>query len=647
METGLSYDKSVMLGGLRKYGQTWIIRILLGGIAFFLTFWGIGTGFFSQVRPVASVNGVRILPNQIESEAETIRRNIQSVYGANAPAVLKSENIRAAALDQIIENQLVGEEARHLGIEVSDAALEQRIESERAFQRDGQFDLAIYEDAVRSAGMLPNEYEAGLRTSMVEQTLREMVEQGVQVSGDEARHAYDLRNQKITLRYIELPYSGFTAGVSPTAQQIAAYYKAHAEDFREPERAQIQFIHYDPLALAAKFAPADKEINDYYNRNLKSRFTHSDEVSARHILLSVPEGATEEEKSAAKAKAEDVLKQLKSGGDFIKLAARYSEDPSTRPKGGELGSFGRGQMIKPFEDAVFRMKPGEIGIVETRFGYHVVRVDGFTPAHTDTLAQARPKIVDALRTEAGTKLARDAIDQDVSAALSGESLGEIAEKRGLEVAEPRPFAPGEQLAGAPSDTKLAQAAFSLEAGQVRAVPEAGAPYLLKVIARTPSHIPLLNEIESKVRDALIRASAESDARAAAQKLLSQIKSPADFDKVAAAGKLEVHTTDPFTRSTNSVAGIGEFPEVTEACALVPAIPGVIDRVMEQSANSYIFEVIARSAPSDQDWKGAEQSFTDEYLAQRRAEAWARFIDQLKSDAEIVIHNDQLGETSSM
>ena len=636
-----------MLGGLRKYGQTWVTRILLGGIAFLLTFWGIGTGYFSQVRPVASVNGVRILPNQIETEAETIRRNIQSIYGANAPAVLKTENPRAMALDRIIENELVGEEARRLGIEISDAALEHRIETEQAFQRDGQFDFPTYADAVRSAGMLPNEYEAGLRTSMVEETLRQMVEQGVQLSSDEARHAYDLRNQKLTLRYIEFPYSGFTAGISPTAPQVAAYYKAHNDDFREPERAQIEFIHYEPLMLAAKFTPSEKEISDYYNRNLKSRFTHPDQVSARHILIIVPEGATEEEKASSRAKAEDVLKQLKSGGDFAKLAEKYSQDPSTRLKGGDLGAFARGQMIKPFEDAAFKMKPGEVGIVETRFGYHVVRVDAVIPAHTDTLAQARSKIIDALRTDLGAKLARDAIGQDVTAALGGASLKEIADKRGLDVSEPPPFAPGEHIAGTPSDSKLAQTAFSLEAGQVRAVPEAGAPYLLKVIARTPAHIPPLTEIEAKVRDAMVRSSAESDARAAAQKLLAQIKSPADFDKLAIAGKLDVHTTESFTRSSNSVPGIGEFPEVTEASALVPAVPGTIDRVMVQGGDSYIFVVIARTAPSDQEWKSAEQSFTDEYLAQRRTEAWTNFVDQLKSDADIVVHSDQLGGTASM
>src|SRR5206468_8642717 len=129
----------------------------------------------------------------------------------------------------------------------------------------------------------------------------------------------------------------------------------HAEEFREPERAKIAFIHYQPLALATSYAPGDKEIDNYYKTNLKTRFTHPDLVRAQHILIAVPAGGTAAEKTAGKAKAEDILKQLKAGGNFNALAAKYSDDTANKLKGGELGFFARGQMIKPFEDAVFRM----------------------------------------------------------------------------------------------------------------------------------------------------------------------------------------------------------------------------------------------------------------------------------------------------
>ena len=132
----------------------------------------------------------------------------------------------------------------------------------------------------------------------------------------------------------------------------------------------------------------------------------------------------------------------------------------------------------------------------------------------------------------------------------------------------------------------------------------------------------------------------------AQKMLATIKSPADFDKAAAANKLEIKNVDPFVRAGRSVPGIGEFPEVTDAAAAVPTIPGVIERVMESGGNSYLFEVTSRSEPTDEEWKAAQKGFMQDYVEQRRAQAWTQFLDQLKDQARIKIDSDQLASGSS-
>ncbi len=646
-EIVLKYDPPAMLDRMRRHAYSWTTRIVLGFITVIFMFWGIGTGFFSQVHPVATVNGTRILGDEVGREADSLRRNIEQIYGQRAPAVLKSINLRQEALDRIIENRLIDDQARRLGIAVSQQALEDKIASERAFQLDGQFDFRQYQEVLRENGMLPVEYEDATRTAMIQQTLTDMVEAGVQVSADEVRHAFNLRNELIGLSYLEVPYASFTAKIDPTPQQLQDYYNHYRDQFREPERIKIAYIHYQPLALAANYTPTDKDIEDYYKRNLKSRFTHPDQAHASHILILVPEGATASEKAAAKKKADDVLEQVhRPGADFAKLAAKYSEDPSTRLKGGDLGFFARGQMIKPFEDAVFAMKPGDIQLVETRFGFHVVKLDEFKPAHTDTLAEARPGIIELLRTQAGAKLARSALDEDLQAALSGQDLGAIAKKRGIEVVETPYFAEGEPIKGVDENRELSDAAFKLDKGQVRAVPAGGAPYLVKLVDRAPAHIPPYKDIEAKVRDVYVRANAMSEARAQAQKLLEQIKSPADFQSVANANHLEVHAVEPFARSAATVAGIGAFPEVTDAAAALPEVPGVIPRVMENGGNAYVFELTSRTLPSDEDWKSIEQKFTDEYLAERRARAWTAYLDDLRAHADVVVHADQLGESAS-
>ncbi len=594
-----------MLEGIRRYQYSWQVKTTFAFLALTMSFWGFGGGgLFNRIHPVATINGNQILADQVDREATNLRQVLQQMYGANAAAVLKNINIRQEALDRLIEGQLISEEARHLGISISDEALQQKIATTPAFQRDGQFDFDTYQELLRGNNMLPSEYENGERKQMIADTLRNMINAGVQVSDDEARHAFNLRNERVGLRYIEVPYADFSAKVAPTENQIADFYKKNSEQFREPARVRITFVHYAPLALAANYKPSDKEIQDYYNRNLKTAFTHPDQVHARHILLAVPSGATDSERAAAKLKAADVLKQAQAGGDFAKLAAKYSEDPSNNLQGGDLGTFGRGQMIKPFEDAVFAMKPGQVTMVETHFGFHVVKLEDIKPAHTDTLAEAQPKIIDTLRTDAGAKLARDATREDLAAALSGTTLQDLAKKRGLDAVDPPMFAQNEQIKGAEGDRELTQS------------------------------------------DALIRSTAEADAGNQAEKILVAIKSPADFDKAAAANKLAVRSVDPFPRVDHAVPGIGQFPEVTDAAAGVPAIPGVIDRVMENGGNAYLFEVVSRTEPSEEEWKSAQKSFMQDYVEQRRAQAWTRFVDQLKNTAKVRIDTDQLAASES-
>src|SRR5260370_2678216 len=488
-----------MLEGIRGHQCSWQVQITFAFRALIMAFWGFGGGgLFNTVHPIATVNGQQILGDQVDREANQLRATVQQMYGANAQAVLKNINLRQEAVERLIEGQLIGEEARHLGVSISDVALQDKIAKEPVFQRDGQFDFDTYQDVLRNNNLLPAEYESEERDRMIADTLRSMIDNGVQVSDDEARHAYNLTNEKIGLRYVEFTASDFAAKISPTDAQIADYYKKFPEQFREPERIKLTYVHYEPLVLAAKYTPPDKDVEDYYKRNASTRFKHPDEVHARHILIAVPAGASDKEKAAAKAKATDVLKQTQATGpDFLKLTAKYSDDPSNKLQGGDLGTFGRGQMVKPFEDAVFAMKPGQISMVETHFGFHVVKLDASEPARTDTLAESKLRIIEELRTQAGAKLGREAAQQDLTQALSGAKLDDLAKKRGIDAIETPLFAQGEPVGGIEQDRELMEAAFKLETGQAALVPDKGAPYVIRVLAKEPSRIPPLKEIEAK------------------------------------------------------------------------------------------------------------------------------------------------------
>jgi len=647
-----------MFEAIRKHQYSWTTRILLLLLVGLMTiFFGSVGAYLARVKPIATIDChsflflqlpgcQQILSDDIDREANNIRNAIANRYGKDAPAVLNGMNVRASAVERLIMTRLVDNEAQRLGLTIGDDQLEKTIGTQEAFQTDGQFDVRRYRAILAENNLEPSVYESETREAMLSDAMQSMVTSTVAVSNDEARRAYDDFAGKIDLAYIKVPYSGFEAGITPSDQEIAKFYNDHKELFREPEQIKITFVRYDPNALAGSYAPTEPEIQDYYEQNLKTEFTHPAQARARHILIGVTPAASAEEKAAAKAKAEAILAKVKAGGDFSALAKQNSEDPGTKDKGGELGFFGRGELVKPFEDVAFTLKPGEYGIAESEYGFHVIQVEESKPEHIDTPEEARPKVIAALKRKNGVEFAKNYLQQDLTATLTGHAIDAVARKRGLTAVETPFLTANEPIHGAEDYPQFSAEAFKLKDGEVRALTDGPEPYLVKLIAREPSRIPTLDESKDLARKAFIRIEAEKKARAAAQGMLKQIKSPGDLATVAAQNHLSVAQTGDFPKASRAVPGLGEIPGLTPAAAALPTLPGVIDQVMENDGNSFIFELTSRTPPDPADWKIQGPTFTDRLLQQRRAATWIDFVNGLKSQADIVIHTDLVGTTPS-
>lgn len=645
-----------MLQVFRRHAYSWGTRALLGLLVLvFIIFFGVGN-YFLQAKPIASVGchallGVmtlpgcyNIYPNELDEEVSNLRRIMVNRLGENAQRMMQNVNLRQMAVEQLIEQQLVADEARRLGLRISDEDLAKAIESQAAFQVEGHFSVQQYDNILRNNGVETAQFESETRQEVLTDTLREMVANAVDVSTDEARQEFNRYAETLSLAYIEFAYSNFTEGIQPTDQEVAKTYQENKESFGEPERVRIVLIRYDPSALTETTPPPEADIQKFYTDNLKTLFTHTEQVRARHILIATGPEASAQEKAVAKAKAEDILQKLKAGADFGKLAAQDSDDPGTRDKGGDVGYFGRGEMVKPFEDAAFQLKPGQRAIVESHFGYHVIQVEDIKAPHVDSIDEARANIIQELKHKAGADSARQDVNQDLAAALQGRDLEDLAKKHGLVAIETPYFAADETIKGAEDNPKMVQTVFALQPGDVRAIANGPVPYLVKLVDRKPARIPPFSEIKGKVRARLIRVTAETKAHNAAVAALKQIKSASDFDTVAAAQHFQVRMTGDFVRATRSVPDIGEFPEVTEAAAAIPNVPGVIDQVMENDGNAFIFKVVSRAPPTADEWKRQGPTFTEQMLQQQRATAWQNFVNDLKRKVPIVVHTDQLGET---
>lgn len=647
-----------MFEAIRKHQYTFATRLLLLLLGGLMTiFFGTVGAYLGRVKPVATINChslffiqlpgcQQILADEIDREAGNIRNTVNSMYGKNAAAVLQGMNLRETAVEQLVQTRLIENEAARLGLSISNDALEKSIGTQTAFQTDGQFDVQRYRAILAANDLEPAVYESETRTQMLVDAVRSMVTTAVQVSKEEAHSAYDNFAGKVNLSYVKVPYSGFEGAINPSEQEIARFYHDHMEVFREPERVKISFIRYDPAVLAGTEMPTDQQVQDYYEQNLKTEFSHPEQVRARHILIGIGTDATTAEKAAARAKADELLAKLKAGGDFAALAKRYSEDPGTKDKGGELGFFSRGELVKPFEQVAFSLKPGEYGIAESQFGFHVIQVEESKPLRVDTPEEARPAIIADLRRKSGVDLAKVDLQQDLTAVLTGHDLDDVAKKRGLAAVETPFFAAGDPIRGAEDYPQFGNEVLKLKDGEVRALTDGPEPYLVKLIARNPAHIPPLDEIHDLVRKAYIRVEAEKQARAAAQELLKQAKAPGDLATAAARNHFTVASTGDFPRNSSEVPGIGPVPGLTAAAAALPRLPALIDRVLENDGNSYVFVLQSRTPPDPDQWKIQGPAFTERMLEQRQAAAWIAFVNDLKSRADIVIHTDLVGTTPS-
>lgn len=650
-----------MLQVFRRHSYSWgtrVLLLLLGGVfALFFGSWG-AASYFTRMRPAAQVGCYSYLhvftmpgcqsitPGQLDSATVDLRREIQNMYGAQSPQMLQAVNLRQMALEQLIDQNLINREAARLGLRISDDELARAIASQTAFQVDGRFNVQKYDQILRENDLEPSAFESRTRDRILSDTVRQMIAQGVQVSQDEARNEFNRFGEKLSLAYIEFPYTQFTGRVNPSQPELIKYYNDNRDQFREPERIRMEFIRYDPQVLGASQTPSSGDIQANYERNLNTEFTHPEQVRARHILIAVSPDASPAEMASARDKAEEVLQKVESGGDFAKLAKEYSDDPGTKDRGGELGYFSRGEMVKPFEDAAFKLTPGQLTLVKSQYGYHVLQLEEIKKASQETLEQAKPKVVAAIKQQIGRDLARQDVEQDLAAALEGRDLKQLAQKRSLLAVETTYLSAEDSIKGAGSEPKLLAEAFKFGKGDIRAITDTSVPFLVKLIDRTPEQIPPFAKIQDKVRAAYVRQKAALLAEAAAQTLLKQIKSAADFNSAAAVNHLQVRTTGEFARAERRIPGIGPLPDATEAAATLPNLPATLDRVMENGGNSYIFEVVARKVPTDQEWKTERPAFIQQMLQQRRATAWINFINDLKVATPISINTDLVGQSSS-
>lgn len=633
-----------MLRFLRQYSESVAIKVLFGLLAATFVLFGAGVYGTSQVNEVAKVYDQRISSAELSRETELLTRRLQELTrGATPPGF----DMRTQALNTLVENALLRHEADRLGLEVTEQELVATITSMPELQRDGRFDRELLErvlDLQRDRG----EFEAEVRQSILARRFRSLVTDGVQTSPAEVEAEYRGQNDQVSLQYVRLTAADAGKDATLSPEDLEKYRTEHQDRYLGPPTTRARYAVFKPDDYKELAAPSPTQIEEFYQAHRMDRFTKPEEVQARHILVRVAPDAKDDERAAARKKAEDLLARVKGGEDFAAVAKTSSDDPGSAARGGDLGRFPRGRMTPTFEAAAFALEPGGVSeIVETPFGLHIIKVEAHDPGGVQDLAAVRDEIVVELSRQRGLDLARSEADQVRRAVVGGKTLADAAGPK-HPLTETEPFSETGIVVGIGRVPAFTKTAFALDDGQVSdLVEENDVVYILQPFDRQGPALPPLDAIRARVEADARRDLGAATAKERAEALLAKARE-VGLDAAAKEANVPVQTTGLFARRAGSVPTLGAVPDLRDvAFTLTPDAPLAPDVYVVSS--DAVVAALAEHKAADMAGFAAEKTALEESLIERkRSSVFERYLDELKKDAvdagALLVKADVLGQS---
>ncbi|MFL6662748.1 MAG: SurA N-terminal domain-containing protein [Rhizobacter sp.] len=487
-----------------------------------------------QHDTVAKVAGRDITRAELEAahreQVERIRRQMPTVD----VKLLDTPQMRQQTLDSLLRDRVMLVAADKLNLVTTSERLQRLFKTDPQFAPIRDADGFISQDAVRAMGMTSEMFAERLRQDLTMRQVMQGVNGTVFAPTAVAATALDSYFQQREAQVQRFDTKAYLSKVSPSDADIEAYYKdpANAAQFQAPEQADVEYLVLDIDALKKTVPVSEADLKTYYTQN-ESRFGTPEERRARHILVKADKGAPADVRAKAKAKAEALLAEVKKNpAAFPELAKKNSEDPGSAERGGDLDFFGRGAMVKPFEDAAFALKPGEVsGVVESDFGYHIIQVTAARGGEKKTYEQVRPEIEDELRKQAAQKkFSEVALDFTNTVYEQADSLKPAADKFKLEIKRAPNVArtPDTGASGPLASPKLLEALFAPDTIRNKRNTDAveTAPNQLvsaRVVRYSPAHTLPLADVKDKVRQKVAELQAAALARKEGEARLAELK----------------------------------------------------------------------------------------------------------------------------
>ena len=508
-------------------------------------------------------------------EFQTAYLQLRSRYERMTRKPLDANMVRMLGLDrqvfdELVEQRVIELEAQRLGLTVSDKEVAQLVAS--MFQENGRFVGADQvKRRVESQGMTLAQFERLLRQDLLRKQLEALVTDGVAVTPDEVQAEFRKRKEELKAEYVLVDSTGLQAKITPTDEEVRAHFDANKESYRVSEKRVASYIHVDPNALRAQAAVTDADIKSRYDGQ-PARFKDEEQACASHVLVKAKqegaaEGRTDEQ---AKKVAEDVLAQLRAGGNFAAIAKKSSDDPGSAAKGGDLGCFPRGTMVPEFENVAFNLKAGALSeAVKSPYGYHVIQLKELRPERVQPLEEVK----EALRAELMSERAQGQAER-VSSAVSqavagGRKLEEAARANGLQVQTSQPVGRGDLAP--PFNEEVIGRLFELKTGEtVREALAVNGGFVFVALNEIKApRLPELAEVQDRVKSDVIHQKAQEQALARATELKAKAAS-GGLAKAAPALGLTRGETKVAVRRGDPIGDIPATAAVEEAAfSLLP------------------------------------------------------------------------------
>ncbi|MDX8391575.1 MAG: SurA N-terminal domain-containing protein [Mariprofundaceae bacterium] len=380
---------------MRNQAQSWIAKVILGGVALSFVLWGVGDYFnSSRVQTVAEVDGTPIGDGEFRVAYE---RQL-SIYRSLLGKQFSKQSVAALGLKQetvqtLINRQLMLDEAAQMGLVAPNDALVNTVQSNPAFQSAGNFDNQRYKILTRNMGFrTPTDYEASIRMDLIATAMQQALIQSATIDENDIRQRYALEYEQREIEALIVDPSAIEKNIKISDATARDYFASHRDAYQSPLKLTLNVVTIDPQRLAADIVIDDDEINAAYEEN-RDRYRQAETRRVRHILVRLPQRANAEVRKTARAKLEKARRQIESGKSFASIAKRVSEDEVTAKNGGDIGYLPRGSTVPPFDIAMFSLAKGKISdIVETQFGLHILQVEDIKAEHLKPLQEVQDEL---------------------------------------------------------------------------------------------------------------------------------------------------------------------------------------------------------------------------------------------------------------